>query len=144
MLVELTVTVININHPDNEEFLDNCPILKGYKKLLATIKEYKRIDNTNGYTMEIEKCIRDNMKISDYLRRKTMEVRNMFSVDMFSLEYKYSEELEAQKSAGIQEGRQEGMQKGIITIACNMKKSGYSIQEIQKISGLSSTQIEKL
>ena len=139
MLLELTVTVININHPDNEEFLDNCPILKGYKKLLATIKEYKRIDNTNGYAMAIEKCIRDNMKISDYLRRKTMEVR-----DMFSLEYSYAEELEAERSAGVEEGKQEGMQKGIITIACNMKKSGYSIQEIQKISGLSSTQIEKL
>ena len=36
--------------------------------------------------MAIEKCIRENIKISDYLRRKTMEVRDMFSVDMFSLE----------------------------------------------------------
>jgi len=32
LLLELIVKVININHPDNKNFLEKCSILKGYKK----------------------------------------------------------------------------------------------------------------
>ena len=30
--LELIVKVININHPENEEFLEKCELLKGYKE----------------------------------------------------------------------------------------------------------------
>ena len=49
---------------------------------------------------------------------------------------------------GIQQGRQEGMQEGILTkareVARNMLKEHLTIPIIQKVTGLSKEELEKL
>ena len=141
--LELVVTVININHPDNQEFLDSCPILKGYKKLVDKVEEYKKLYGDKGYAMAIEKCIREGIEISDYLKRKTLEVMHMFS-----LEYNFDVELNAYKIAGREEGRQqgraEGRAEGINKTARNMKAKNFDISLIAEMTGLTRKEIERL
>ncbi|MDP6969579.1 MAG: Rpn family recombination-promoting nuclease/putative transposase [Gammaproteobacteria bacterium] len=43
-----------------------------------------------------------------------------------------------------QEGRQEGMQKGVHTVAANMLKEGLDVKFIQRVTNLSSKQIDQL
>ena len=145
--LELVVTVININHPDNQEFLDSCPILKGYKKLVDKVEEYKKLYGDKGYAMAIEKCIREGIEISDYLKRKTLEVMHMFS-----LEYNFNAELNAYKivgraegrAEGRTEGRAEGREEGFFQSAINLLKLGFSVEDVQRVTGLSREKINEL
>lgn len=141
--LELIVTVININHSETQEFLNSCPILRGYKKLVDKVKLYKRLYGEAGYVMAIEECIRENIEIKDYLKRKTKEVR-----DMFSLEYNYDDELEAYRFAGMQQGMQKGMQKGFydanIKTAKNCLNLNIPLETIVKITGLTEKEIRQL
>ena len=43
-----------------------------------------------------------------------------------------------------QEGRQEGMQKGVHTVAVNMLKEGLDAKFVQRVTNLSSKQIDQL
>lgn len=153
--LELTVTVININHPENKDFLDSCPLLNGYKKLVERIEKYKALYGDKGYAMAIEECIKEGIEISKYLKSKMREV-----VEMFSAEYSYALELEASKEDGMREGIREGIKKGIregmekgriegiyekaIEIAKKGLELKLPIETISDITGLSKAEIEKL
>jgi len=153
--LELIVTVININHPDNQDFLNVCPILNGYKKLTEKVEKYKVLYGDKGYALAIEECIKENMEISDYLKYKMREV-----MEMLSAEYNYALELEASKEDGRKEGIVEGMQKGIqkgiqkgrlegiytnaIETAKNLIQMKLSREDIAKATGLSLEEVSKL
>jgi len=137
--LELIVTVININHPDNKEFLDSCPLLKGYKKLVDKVKLYKRLYGDKGYIMAIEACIREGIEIQDYLKRKTEEIR-----DMFSLEYNYDDELDAYRYAGMQQGIQRGSYDNKIETAKRLLGMGLSVHDIMKATTLTEKEIKRL
>ena len=51
---------------------------------------------------------------------------------------------EAAAKKGYNEGMQDGMQKGIYTVARNMKQMGLSISDIVKATGLSEKEISIL
>lgn len=137
--LELIVTVININHPDNKNFLDSCPLLRGYKKLVDKVKIYKRLYGDKGYVMAIEECIREGIEIQDYLKRKTKEI-----TDMFSLEYNYNDELEAYRYAGMQQGMQQGIKQASMEMAYAMKKRGFEIGVIMEMTHLTKEEIGRL
>ena len=145
--LELIVNVININHPENQEFLDKCPMLKGYKKLVEKAESYKTFYGDKGYAMAIEECIRENIEISEYLRRKMREV-----MEMFTAEYSYELELEASKEDGRVEGIREGIEKGRmegfyynkIETARNCLNLKMPIETIATITGLRAEEIKKL
>ena len=141
--LELKVTVININHPDNEEFLKACPILKGYKHLVDKVEEYKTLYGEESYTRAIEDCIKEKIEIADYLERKTVEVMHMFS-----LEYNFNAELNAYKKAGRMEGkaegRAEGRAEGFSEVVQAMKKKNFSIEDIVNILDVPKEKIEEL
>lgn len=133
--LELIVTVININHPDNKYFLDDCPFLRGYKKLVEKIENYKALYGEKGYIMAIEECIRENIEISEYLVRKMQEV-----VEMFTTEYSYELELEASKEDGIREG----IRKGNFNTARRMKNANCESSFIMEMTGLTKEEVETL
>ena len=133
--LELIVTVININHPDNKDLLESCPMLNGYKKLTEKVEEYKILYGEAGFATAIEECIKENMEISEYLQRKIQEV-----IEMFSSEYSYALELEASK----EDGRIEGIREGVLNTATRMKNNSFDVPTIMKITGLSRETIEKL
>ena len=149
--LELIVTVININHSNNQEFLKSCPMLNGYKKFTEKVEKYKVLYGEVGYSMAIEECIKENIEISEYLRRKIQEV-----VEMLTGEYSYALELEASRADGMNEGikkgirkgrmegRMEGREEGLLTTATRMKNNSFDVATIMKITGLSREAIEKL
>ena len=72
--LQLELTVIVINHPDNQDFLNSCSLLNGYKKLTERIEKYKALYGDAGYARAIEECIKENIEISEYLKSKMSEV----------------------------------------------------------------------
>ena len=71
------------------------------------LEKYKALYGDAGYAMAIEECIKENIEISEYLKRKIQEV-----IEMFSSEYSYALELEASKEDGRIEGIREGKREG--------------------------------
>ena len=132
---------------DNQEFLKSCPMLNGYKKFTEKVEKYKVLYGDVGYSMAIEECIKENIEISEYLRRKIQEV-----VEMLTGEYSYALELEASRAdgmnegikKGIRKGRMEGREEGLLTTATRMKNNSFDVATIMKITGLSREAIEKL
>ena len=55
--LELIVKVININHPDNENFLEQCEWLKGYREFAQIIYEFRERYGEAGYDFGIKYCI---------------------------------------------------------------------------------------
>ena len=137
--LELNVTVININHPDNQEFLSSCPILAGYKKLVDKVEQYKNAYGKQGVAMAIEECIKEGIEITNYLKRKTMEVMHMFS-----LEYNFNAELNAYKIVGRAEGRAEGAHLNAINTAKRLLDMGLSVDDIVKATMLQKEEIKKI
>jgi predicted transposase/invertase (TIGR01784 family) len=45
---------------------------------------------------------------------------------------------------GLKKGEEKGEQKGILITALKMKKAGFAIQDIMKVTDLTKEQIEKL
>ena len=71
--LELIVTVININHPENKDFLLTCPLLDGYKKLVDKVENYLQTYGEDGFSKAIEDCIKDGVLV-EYLKRKIKEI----------------------------------------------------------------------
>ena len=161
--LELKVTVININHPDNKDFLDKCNFLKGYGKLERKVRRYRELYGERGYIIAIEECIKEDMELVEYLKRKMREVSQMFSA-----EYSYELELEASKEDGIREGMKRGMERGIekgiergreegrekgraegraeerFSIARSFRDMGIPLDKISQATGLSGEEIKTL
>ena len=157
--LELKVTVININHPDNKDFLDKCNFLKGYGKLERKVRRYRELYGERGYIIAIEECIKEDMELVEYLKRKMREVSQMFSA-----EYSYELELEASKEDGIREGMKRGMERGIekgiergreegrekgreeerFSIARSLVDIGISLDKVAQATGLSKEEIKTL
>ena len=148
--LELKVEVININHPDNKDFLSSCEILKEYKEFVDKVVEFTNKHGREGFDMAIEYCIKNGI-LEPYLKENSKEVRNMLTT-----EYNYETELkvvrrEAREEGirrgirkGRMEGRMEGKEEGLITTATKMKNENCEVAFIQKITGLSRETIEKL
>ena len=145
--LELKVTVININHPDNKDFLDKCNFLKGYGKLERKVRRYRELYGERGYIIAIEECIKEDMELVEYLKRKMREVSQMFSA-----EYSYELELEASKEDGIREGMKRGMERGIergreegiLSVARSLVDIGISLDKVAQATGLSKEEIKTL
>jgi len=134
-------------------------MLNGYKKFTEKVEKYKVLYGDVGYSIAIEECIKENIEISEYLRRKIQEV-----VEMLTGEYSYALELEASRAdgmndsyaleleasradgmnEGIRKGRMEGREEGLLTTATRMKNNSFDVATIMKITGLSREIIEKL
>lgn len=61
-----------------------------------------------------------------------------------AMDYAIEIATEAARQEGIQKGRQEGKQEGILLVAKELKRNGLPIDLIEKSTGLTKEQIEKL
>ena len=89
--------------------------------------------------MAIEECIKEGIEITNYLKRKTMEV-----MYMFSLEYNFNAELNAYKIVGRAEGRAEGAHLNAINTAKRLLDMGLSVDDIVKATMLQKEEIKKI
>ena len=144
--LELIVKVININHPDNEDFLERCKILKGYKEFGDVMYDYINRYGDEGYDLGITHCIENGILV-DYLKRNIKEVLNMLRA-----KYSYKDEIRVLKQEAREEGWESGLARGIekgervekVSTARRMKAKDCDVSFIAEMTGLSLEEVESI
>jgi len=129
--LELIVHVYNINQGRNPEILKRSETLNAYSIFIEKIKEYnEKLELDEAVRSAIKYCIEHNI-LKDFLEEHGSEVVNMLFYDISV------EELgEVRYDEGYEEAK--------LAIARNALAEGYSTESVQKITGLSLEEIEKL
>ena len=102
--MELKVKVININTEKAHELLSKCDILREYSIFVETIRKYKK--EKDVIKRAIYECIEKGI-LSEYLKRKGSEVRNMLMA-----EYSYEKDIQIKQEEARLEGEKRGEQRG--------------------------------
>jgi len=141
--LELIVHVYNINHGRNPEILKRSETLNAYSIFIEKIKEFnEKLELDEAVRSAIKYCIEHNI-LKDFLERHGSEVVNMLFYDISVEELgevRYDEGYED----GHVKGCEEGCEEAKLAIARNALAEGYSTESVQKITGLSLEEIEKL
>ena len=136
--LELIVKVININHPDNKEFLEKCELLKGYKEFGDVMSDFIDRYGEKGYDLGIAYCIEHGI-LADYLQRNIKEVLNMLKA-----KYSYKDEIRVLTQEAREEGWESGREEEKSIIARSLVNMGVSLDKISKATGLSEEKIASL
>ncbi len=102
--MELKVKVININTEKAHELLSKCDILREYSIFVETIRKYKK--EKDVIKRAIYECIEKGI-LSEYLKRKGSEVRNMLMA-----EYSYEKDIQIKQEEARLEGEKRGEKRG--------------------------------
>ena len=134
--LELTVKVIDINYKNNHETLEKCITLKGYSYLVQQIRTKMNEGKTRDQAIHaaIEQCIAEDV-LREFLERNFAEVAKMFTLE-------YDQKLE--HAALLEEGREEGLERGLLIAAVKLIKRGMTLQEITSVLELTEAQVEVL
>ena len=132
--LEILVKVININIDKENPILKQCRALQEYSTLIELIRETKRENPKAPLEEALSKAINDGI-LSDYLKRKSTEVRNMLIA-----EYSYETDIKVQrreafrlgKEEGVNIGRVEGAEQKAIETAKNMILDNLPLEQIAK------------
>jgi hypothetical protein len=141
--LELEVHVYNINYGRNPDMLKKSAILNGYSIFVNKIREYNQKLSLEESVKSAVKYCRENNILKEFLDKYGKEVIKMILEDIT-----VEDEIEAR----YEEGVEDGIERGIIQeraesqkrIARNALAEGASIEFVQKITGLSREEIEKL
>jgi predicted transposase/invertase (TIGR01784 family) len=150
--LELVAKVININQGRNENIVRKCKTLNGYCAFIGKVREYEK----EGHSLEeaIRKAViycRDHDILREFLEANASEVVNMLLTEWNLEDAKqvwYEDGLidgmEKGLEKGMEKGLEKGMEKGLEQTARKALAEGLSIEIVQKITGLSSEEIDKL
>jgi predicted transposase YdaD len=143
-LLELSVTVYNVNSGCNVDILARCTPLNDYTTFIARIRENeaKGMFIDDAIVESIHYCIANGI-MANYLKDHSSEVRNMLFTE-YNLEDDKQVSYEEGMTAGMQQGMKQGMQQGKIADALAMKADGMEPTRIAKYTKLSLEDIEKL
>ena len=134
--LEILVKVININIDKENPILKRCRILQEYSTLIELIRETKRQNPNTPLKEALSKAINDGI-LSDYLKRKTTEVRNMLIA-----EYSYETDIKVQRREAFRLGKEEGAEQTKFETAKNMILQ--SLGTVEQISSVTGLPIEKI
>jgi len=136
--LELVVQVYNINQGRNPEILNRSKNLNAYSLFIGKIKEYcKYLSLDESVKSAVKYCIEHNI-LKEFLEKLGAEV-NMLFYD-FSVE----EIAEIRGDERYEEGLEKGMEQASTQIARNLLNEGSTPEYVQKITGLSLEDIERL
>ena len=140
--VEITVKIVNINTDKNNPILKQCKKLEEYSLLIDYIRESKKENPKAPLEQAINKALQNGV-LSEYLKRKSTEVRNMLIA-----EYSYETDIKVQRREAYREGLAEGIEQGIeqgfeqgaeqkaIETAKNMIHKNISLETIAECTDL--------
>lgn len=97
-LLELNVTVYNINKLEEIPFIKNCSSLVGYSKFVEYARKAKKSGIKNHIKDAIDCCIKEGILV-DYLLKNSVEVQNMLIG-----EYDYDMDIKVQRQESFEEG----------------------------------------
>ncbi len=136
--LEILVKVININIDKENPILKQCRALQEYSTLIELIRETKRQNPKAPLEKALSKAINDGI-LSDYLKRKSTEVRNMLIA-----EYSYETDIKVQRREAFRLGKEEGAEQKAIETAKEALKNNISLEIIAKITGLSLEKVQQI
>ena len=137
--LEIKVRIVNINSDKQSPILKQCKKLEEYSLLIDYIRESKKQNPKAPLEQAINKALQNGV-LSEYLKRKSTEVRNMLIA-----EYSYETDIKVQRREAYREGLAEGIEQKAIETAKNMiLQSVGTLDQISSITGLSVEDISKL
>ncbi len=134
--LELIVTAFNINYGLPQPLLKHCHYLNDYSILVGKVKEGIKLGlpSRKAISRAVKFCLNNNI-MGEYLVKHAEEVLNMLA-----LEWNMDDALQAR----FDEGRDEGINAGIESVALNMIRSGMNVDKIKELTQLSSERIQEL
>ena len=134
--LELIVIAFNINYGLTQPLLKNCCYLNDYSTLVGKVKEGIKLglSRRDAINRAVKFCLNNNI-MGEYLVKHAEEVFNMLA-----LEWNMDDALQAR----FDEGRDEGINAGVESVALNMLRSGMTIDKIQELTQLSFERIQEL
>ena len=90
-LLEIKVRIVNINSNKQSPILKQCKKLEEYSLLIDYIRESKKQNPKAPLEQAINKALQNGV-LSEYLKRKSIEVRNMLIA-----EYSYETDIKVQR-----------------------------------------------
>ena len=141
--LELKVITLNINEGHNKELLEQCQTLREYAQYVAKVRKYaKEMSLDEAVRRTVNECIQEGI-LKDFLRANRNEVIAM-SIFEYDKEEEEKKLRKAEYEAGIQVGRQEGIQETKKEITLQMLKAGVSGEEIVRFTGYTVEQLQKI
>ncbi|RRD93496.1 hypothetical protein EII17_12530 [Clostridiales bacterium COT073_COT-073] len=127
------ITKADVEHSILGEYMTFCQTYDEYSKEAdSREKRLQALRKTIAY------CMEQNI-LKEFLSQKEREVQEIM-MQVFTqeqaMEMVLTEEYNKGREEGIEKGMEKGMEKGKLSIAETMKKMGYSLDEIYKITGL--------
>jgi len=132
--LEILVKVININIGANNSILKHCKTLEEYSTLVELVRESKQENPDSSLEETLTKAIKNGI-LSEYLQRKSSEVRNMLIA-----EYSYETDIEVQREEAFEEGAEQTK----IQTAKNMIIDKIPLEQIAKWTALPLEKIEQI
>ena len=136
--LEISVKVININIDTNNPILLRCNVLQQYSTFVEMVRQNIADDIDDPFTAAINMAI-DLGVLSNYLERKSTEVRNMLLT-----EYDYDTDIAVQRKEAFDDGISQGELQAKIQTAKNMLVKNIPIDVIAECTGLTKETIEQL
>ena len=137
--LELMVKIYNINHGRNTDILEKSKNLNEYSFFIDKIREYNKKSSLEESVKHAVKYCIEHDKLKKYLLEHGSEIINMLFEEI-SIEEIVAVRSEEAREEGWNEGRNEEKH----NIARNALTEGYSVESIQKITGLDLITIENL
>jgi hypothetical protein len=112
-MLDLAVSVLNINVGHNEKILEKCEILRGYAAFIGQVRDNQKagLSLQDAITAAIDFCVTNDILV-EYLENNGSEVHNMIFTE-FNLEEAKEVWIEEGIEKGMKKGMEKGMEKGI-------------------------------
>ena len=152
--LEIKVRIVNINSDKQSPILKQCKMLEEYSLLIDYIRESKKQNPKAPLEQAINKALQNGV-LSEYLQRKSTEIKNMLIA-----EYSYETDIKVQRreayreglaegieqgiSQGIEQGIEQGAQQKAIETAKRLISMGLSLEQVSAGTDLPLETVEKL
>ena len=142
LTIEIKVKIININSDKQSPILKQCKKLEEYSLLIDYIRESKKENPKAPLEQAINKALQNGV-LSEYLKRKSTEIRNMLIA-----EYSYETDIKVQRREAYREGLAEGIEQGAernkIETAKNMIQKNIPLETIAECTALPLEKVQEL
>jgi predicted transposase/invertase (TIGR01784 family) len=134
--LELEVKIININEGRNEAIVKKCEMLAQYSAFISKVREFMKAGLKIGEAIkEAVKYCRDHDILKEFMEEHAKEIMNMLITEW---------DWDKAKKVWQEESREEGREERCEEIARNALAEGFSVEMIEKITGLSPEAIENI
>ncbi|MBO5117215.1 MAG: Rpn family recombination-promoting nuclease/putative transposase, partial [Treponema sp.] len=136
--LEIKVRIVNINSDKQSPILKQCKKLEEYSLLIDYIRESKKQNPKAPLEQAINKALQNGV-LSEYLKRKSTEVRNMLIA-----EYSYETDIKVQRREAYREGLEQGAEQTKIETAKKLLIDNLPIEQIAKYTDLPLEKVQEL